>query len=476
MKKLRFNKKQKKQLKQLRSLGILLFIFAMLLGFVVGLMFFIRPDKSVSEKRLLTEFPEFTISSFLDGSFFSQVSLWFSDTYPGRDTLIAADQSLKSVYGIKTSTMMVGGGTGDDIPIVEEDEDESTEVASADTGDDTSEGGEGESTESGESEGSEEAEATPTPQPKVEVDPPDAEAMQAAIQSQIQQGLYVKNGAAYSVYYFNQNACKIYTDALNKAAEKLAGQANVYSILVPNQSGAMLPEDELKSLGGSDQIQAIQYYYSLYDNVTGIKTIETLREHNDEYLYFRTDHHWTQLGAWYVYRNFCEAKGWTPHELSEFETMVFTPFLGTFYSELGNAEMAANPDTVTAYVPNGTNDMTFWDTNGQEIKWHVIEDVSTWNNSSGYYCYIGGDKPMSIIENPNITDGSSCLVLKESYGNCFVPFLVDHYQTIYIVDFRYANVNVVNYVQEKGIKDLIVMNNITIAAGEQVASTIAGLL
>ena len=53
---------------------------------------------------------------------------------------------------------------------------------------------------------------------------------------------------------------------------------------------------------------------------------------------------------------------------------------------------------------------------------------------------------------------------------------MDHYQTIYIVDFRYANVNVVNYVQEKGIKDLIVMNNITIAAGEQVASTIAGLL
>ena len=472
MKKLRFSKKQKKQLRQLRSWGIVLFIFTMLLGFVVGLMFFVRPDRSVSEKRLLTEFPEFTISSFLDGSFFSQVSLWFSDTYPGRDTLIAADQGLKSVYGIKTSTMMMGGGTGDDIPIVEEEADaDDTLTASADT-----ETGDGEDPGTGTEETAAETEATPTPQPKVEIDPPDAEAMQAAIQSQIQQGLYVKDGAAYSVYYFNQNACKIYTDALNNAAQKLSGQANVYSILVPNQSGAMLPEDELKSLGGSDQTQAIQYYYSLLDNVTGIKTIETLREHNDEYLYFRTDHHWTQLGAYYVYRNFCEAKGWTPHELEDFETMVFTPFLGTFYAELQNAEMAANPDTVTAYVPNGTNDMTFWDTNGQEIKWHVIEDVSTWNNSSGYYCYIGGDKPMSIIENPNITDGSSCLVLKESYGNCFVPFLVDHYQTIYIVDFRYANVNVVNYVQEKGIKDLIVMNNITIAAGEQVASTIAGLL
>ena len=73
--------------------------------------------------------------------------------------------------------MRVGGGTGDDIPIVEEDAGESTEVASADTGDETSEGGEGEAAEGGDSEASAEAEATPTPQPKVEVDPPDAEAV-----------------------------------------------------------------------------------------------------------------------------------------------------------------------------------------------------------------------------------------------------------------------------------------------------------
>lgn len=52
----------------------------------------------------------------------------------------------------------------------------------------------------------------------------------------------------------------------------------------------MLPEKELKGLGGSDQEQAISYYYSLYDKVIPVKTIETLREHNDEYLYFRTDH------------------------------------------------------------------------------------------------------------------------------------------------------------------------------------------
>lgn len=441
--------KQKATMRKCRMIGMGIFGAAMLLGCVVGFLFFFRPQTSNVEKRKLTEFPEFTLTSFLDGSFFSEVSLWYSDTYPMRDTLIAMDQKLKSVYGVTTSTMLVGGNAkGDDIP--EEETGKETEVAAAET------------------------KAPETESKPIQI--PDSKVTEEEIQNQIQQGLYVKDGAAYSIYYFNQDTCKIYTDALNGAAQKLKGTADVYSVLIPNNSGAMLPEDELSGLGGSDQQQAISYYYSKYEDVTPIRTIETLREHNDEYLYFRTDHHWTQLGAYYVYRNFCEAKKWTPHELTEFQTMKFSPFLGSFYAELGNADMAANPDEVTAYIPNGTNDMTYWNEDGTEQPWNVIRDVTGWGDNTGYYCFIGGDKPLSIIENPKIQDGSSCMVVKESYGNSFVPFLVDHYQTVYVVDFRYAQVNVVDYVKEKKIQDLIIMNNITIAAGENAAYTIAGIL
>lgn len=455
MKKRKFTKQQKKTIMKFRAFSVRIFAGLMLLGGVLGLLFFFRPSTSAVEKRELTKFPKLTLASFLDGSFFSDVSLWYSDTYPMRDALIAADQSLKSAYGITSSTMMVGGHQqGDEIP---------TETAKADI----------------EEEPEEETAQEETPETEEEKTPvsaPDSKDMEAEIQNQIQKGLYVKDGAAYSVYYYNQSAAETYTNALNQAAKELEGQADVYSILVPNNSGAMLSEKELNGLGGSDQIQAIAYYHSLYDGVKPVETIETLREHNDEYLYFRTDHHWTQLGAYYVYQNFCEEKGIQAHDLSDFDTMTFSPFLGTFYTELKNQDMAENPDTVEAYVPMGTNDMTYWDTDGTEYQWNIIEDVSTWDKSSGYYCYIGGDKPLSIIENPEIDDGSSCLVLKESYGNCFVPFLVDHYETVYIVDFRYANVNVVDYVKENNIQDLIIMNNITIIGSEKVAATIAGLL
>ena len=65
------------------------------------------------------------------------------------------------------------------------------------------------------------------------------------------------------------------------------------------------------------------------------------------------------------------------------------------------------------------------------------------------------------IENPNITDGSAVVLVKESFGNCFAPFLVDHYQYVYIIDYRYFDGNLTDFVTEKGAGSVIFLNNIT---------------
>lgn len=449
---------QKKVTRQFRTIGCMLFIFVLLLGALLGLLVPLRPDVSEVENRTLTKFPEFTLETFLNGEYFSDISTWYSDTFPLRDQFITANQKITALYGPKTNEQVLGADVqADEIPTettsVQPDTSQAT-LSQTDSSTDTqSQVGNGE--------------------PVL----PNSYQMEEAVQDQIQKHLYVKDGAAYTIYGFDQSAADIYTKALSNAAAELSGQTNVYSILVPLNSGVMLDEKTLESLGGSDQKQTISYYYNSYSGVTGVETIDTLREHNSEYLYFRTDHHWTALGAYYVYRNFCQVKGWTPNELDSYETMQFTPFLGTYYTKLNKpADMEANPDTVTAYIPHGTNTMTYQDKDGKEYEWNVIRDVSKRSAGSGYSTFIAGDNPMSVIQNPNITDGSSCLVLKESYANCLVPFLVDHYQTIYIVDFRYANVNVVDFIKEKQIKDFIAVNNIGIINSEKVATTIKGLL
>ena len=200
----KYTKKQKKIIMRFRNLSVRIFAGLMLLGGIVGLLFFFRPATSTVEKRELTKFPKLTLSSFWDGSFFSEVSLWYSDTYPMRDRLIAADQTLKSAYGVTTSTMMVGGHQqGDEIP---------TEIAKADTEDEPK------------TEEAVQNEDTGTEEEKEPVSAPDSREMEAEIQNQIQQGLYVKDGAAYSVYYYSQSAAETYAQALNQAAKKLEGQ------------------------------------------------------------------------------------------------------------------------------------------------------------------------------------------------------------------------------------------------------------
>ena len=107
----------------------------------------------------------------------------------------------------------------------------------------------------------------------------------------------------------------------------------------------------------------------------------------------------------------------------------------------------------------------FIDHNGSTVHWSIINDVSAYDSGAKYSTFAGADEPFSQIDNPNLSDGSSCVVIKESYGNAFVPFLVDHYQHVYIVDYRYFykypkyNNSLVQLVQENNIQDVIFLNN-----------------
>lgn len=410
------------------------------LGMVLGLCLFLRPTVSQAENRELSKFPSFSVADFVSGAYTEQISTWYADTYPFRDQLIAANQAFKGLYGLEGSTQMFGNAVqGDDIP----------------------------------------DEGAKSSQKKDPVAPEtyDSFNLEEDIQGQIMQGLYVDNGAVYATYGFTQEAADDYVNAVNGAADKLEGTTQVYSILIPNNSGVLLSKDELAALGGSNQGQAIQYYYDSYNGkVKTVPTMQPLVDHKDEYLYFRTDHHWTALGAYYVYQSFCSQKGIEPHKIEDFKEEDFSPFLGSYYSQLQLESLTKDPDTVQAWVPNGTNDMKYTDVDGQTIDWNVIKDVSEWDEGTQYNCFVGGDQPWAEIHNPAITDGSSCLVVKESYGNAFIPWLVDHYENVYIVDFRYNNDNVVEICKEKEVDDLILLNNISIIGSVDVAGKIASLL
>lgn len=387
-----------------------------LMGFI-GLLWFARPDTSVVEKRDLAEFPELSWSAFWDGSYFKGIDTWYADTFPLREWLIDRSQTMENLYGIRSDQIVGETMTADDIP----DPDASQEEVQA---------------------------AEPE-----EILPDGTVKEIGEMQGQI----YITGGSGYGLYYFTQPAADKFAATMNQVYSNVKDKVNMYVMICPISAGVMLDQTVLDDMGCSDEKAAIDYIYGKMDE--GIHTVsafDNLRKHNAEYIYFHTDHHWTALGAYYAYEEFCKEKGIQPNPIEGFQTMEFPGFLGTFVSSSNNnAALTANPDTVVAYVPNGTNAMTMHYTNGSVVDWFVINDVSSYAKSELYATFVGGDRPFSYAHNPNITDGSAVMVIKDSYGNAFIPFLIDHYEYVYWVDARYTSNTISQMVADYNIQDVI---------------------
>ena len=105
--------------------------------------------------------------------------------------------------------------------------------------------------------------------------------------------------------------------------------------------------------------------------------------------------------------------------------------------------------------------MNFTDSDGVEYEdWSVISDGDGYDSSLLYLIFAAGDQPYKVLENSDITDNSACVVVQDSFGNYFIPFLTQHYQKVYVVDYsRYSN-SVPELVNESGATDVILLTNV----------------
>lgn len=291
--------------------------------------------------------------------------------------------------------------------------------------------------------------------------------------------IYRAGDTAYEVYDYSADLAERYAGLVSKTAGSLKGIADVYDITIPLSSAITLPDKLHNDIGGYDQEKAIGNIESMMsDDVKVVPLYDALMQHRTEYIYFRTDHHWTARGAYYAYAEFCKAKGITAEPLDGYETQEFDGFLGTFYNDTDNCEqLGARPDTVTAYLPKSLNAaLKFTDTSGDTYDWKIIFDVRDYPSELKYSTFVASDNPYTIIENPDATNDESCVVIKESFGNAFVPFLVDHYKTIHIIDYRYWSGSVVDFVKENHVNDVLFVNNLSAIRSSYLMGKLPGIL
>ncbi len=421
------------------------FALWIIVAVLVALPFF-RPSYSEVEKRELQKFPKFSFSSLVSGDYFDDISLWFSDTFPLRDGFVSLNTKITSAFGINKVEVHGTVEQADEIPDV---------VTSA-------ESATGETSPTDSDESVEEPASSEEGVGSVTETPP--EATYPAVE-QLGAMLIVDN-AAYEYYNFNQATADNYAATVNRAAALLEGKSRVYDMIIPTSMAITLPESYSGSTNSSDQKKAIDYMYSIMaPNVNRVNIYDTLLNHKDEYIYFRTDHHWTSLGAYYAYRELMSAKGAIPAELTAFTEYKFEGFLGSFYAESGQkASLGNTPDYVMAYEPTQVQKIHTFTQSGV-VDYSIVSDGNKLSAANKYLSFVCGDHPYGIMTNPAITDGSSCLVIKESFGNAMVAYLTQNYQNVYVVDYRYINQvfpgTLRQFVDERGIQDVMFINNVS---------------
>jgi len=466
--------KRNQKNKDYRPLKVVSFFAALFIISIIAFIIPLRPTHSASEKRDLAKFPEFSIAALTSGSYFDDISTWFSDTFPFREGIVEVKGFLEGWQGIRTVQVHGDINNADAIPdapmstpssepvsepLSEPSSEPESEPAFAPTDDPVS------SEESSE----------PTSEDAVSSEeslPPEEEEEIGIVQNF--NGILQVGDSAYEYFTFNLDVANRYITAINNTAADLKGVANVYDIIVPTSMSIVLPNNLLKQLGVSDQKEAIDYMYgSMSEDVHTVEIFDLLRSDRKEYLYFRTDHHWTARGAYYAYAGLMDAMDLEPRALEDYNEGQIDDFLGSFYAATGMvAALAENPDTVYTYTTDDDISMAITGKDGKAFAWPLVNDTTSYPRDLKYCCFIGGDYPYTIVENNSLTNGKSCVVVKESFGNAFVPYLVDNYQTIHVIDYRYWNGSLASFVKEVGAEDVIYINNISVTRADMLVSHI----
>lgn len=275
--------------------------------------------------------------------------------------------------------------------------------------------------------------------------------------------IYVgKDGRLMEKFIFNKEIVDKNISQVTNFSRDLYNELGISSKLMIIPTSIAFYEDNLPKYAIYDnQEDALDYIQGNLTNNKGISfytPYEVLKANKDEYIYFNTDHHWTQFGAYLAYKNlyyptisFHEA-GFNNEIIP---VKISDDFYGSYYSK--------------ALLPNIKDDSiySYEDFNNFKIdidfdkSFDTLYDKNKLNGKNKYQYFLHGDPAIAVISgNKDVED--EILIFKDSFAHNFVPFLTSNYKKIHLVDPRYYNLETYDYLKENpGINQVMFINNLS---------------
>lgn len=230
-------------------------------------------------------------------------------------------------------------------------------------------------------------------------------------------------------------------------------QGHLTAMVVPNAVDIL--RDKLPPFASPyDQEEYLALVQNALPQEVWFDTASILREHKEEEIYYRTDHHWQTRAAFYVWQEWAKKQGFEiPSEEDYRVETVTEEFEGTVQSKLG---ISVQPDSIQIYVHKEDPFYTVDTGTGEES--YSVYDLEALNTKSKYDVYFGGNHALVKIRTQADT-GRRILLIKDSYAHCFAPFLVTEFDQIDLVDIRYYNQNISQLIEEGNYTDLMFLYN-----------------
>ncbi len=458
------DEKKTKREHELELAGPFLTVLALLT--VVAFLLPLRPETSMRERRKLREFPVFSTESLLSGDWFDGITTWFSDTFPGREMMLDVSDRMKELHGLNWTEIVMNTVTAAD-----NTEDLDALVAQA----------EAESAARTEAKD----EKSPEPEPELEpesesvnlADPEEVienwEGLNAEDEALMYGDLVLIDGTVLSRMGFDREAADHHAELMNRCGDILAEKGiRFFNLPAPTSSSVLLSSDMLAELGCADQGKTLRYMFAQEnENVGKVNAFNNLLAHNSEYIYYHSDHHWTGLGAYYAYEEFCNMAGSAPVPLSEYLELNMGDFTGSWYWSVNPRKVTH--DEMIAWVPPGNIRMEI---PGSPKATTPIVDMTNAEPNMKYNCFINGDNAVTILTNDDLPNAPDCLVIKDSFGNPFAVYLTQHYHRVIVLDYRKNYTTVSKLAEQYGVSDVILVQSIGVSQSRSAMGILDNLM
>ena len=270
-------------------------------------------------------------------------------------------------------------------------------------------------------------------------------------------GVYLCEGETLVEAYNSPDRVQLDTNIAAVNSLTVNADIPVYFCLVPGIS-EINSEIVPKNAPNDSQKEIIDYAYSI-SNATNIDMLAALKAHSDEYIFYRTDHHWTSLGAFYGYEAIMDAMGRGAAPLSGFNRRVVTDeFYGTIYSKSGFSWVAPDEIEIFSDQDEGISVYNFL-SEGDEVT--SIYDFTMLEKKDKYSMFMGGISPLIKVVSAN-TEGKRLLILRDSYADSLIPFIQSEFSEIHMMDLRYYKTqlyesSLTEYITQNGIDEVLVI-------------------